>query len=1538
MYSTERPIGQSQSSDASQVNYGTVIDQRGQIVYGGQTNVVHSAEPELTPGEVGKQLALYRERLLADTSLVNLTGIPFPSVDRSPKISLQTVYIHIQALEEDQSKEMRKREVADLEAQMQKIAGEIDAHGHRLSLLQLLTLGEYYYRRGETVEQQERPAPVDPIQAAQDHQRLVLLGAPGSGKSTLLRYLAHQATASADGPIPILFPLSHFGIARAKDINATLREDALRYAAAGDPLILRALQQAVGENQILWLLDGLDETQDKTVSQQISALPNQDRIVVTSRPIGYQPHPLGSFSLFEILPLTVDNSHKFIRDWMTTLGPEGAEESIVWLKQQLHERPWLQPLTSNPLLLTFLVILACEHPRRALPSTRHALYKRYIDSLFTTWEKERNEKLLTLPSPLYHQGILSIGWYLHLAYFGHTHSSAEAGSIKIGSDFIPRRESISKRLADYLQQHETALLQGTSASVAAADIVTFWLTTGLLQERTWGEYTLLTFRHLTFQEYCVATMLHQAWQRQSSRTWPYLKPRLHLASWRESLLLLSEMMETSEIDQLINYLLKHPSPYDRALQRDVRLAAVLLGENKQASDAVTWGVIKRLDRLIQSSNWKFQTTTITIWLLVAIGLIFIQLQLGIPGWGIATVIILWIVICAGIFMFALFPRMAAILRLPLRVWQLTPIRTPFIEALGNIHHPAAVDALNRCFSFNEKVYIRLEIAKALSNIGQTATAPLIRIAADDNEDVRNIVAKALVRIGEPAVDLLLQELRVNSNLNPVRPSKYGPISVYYYRRATIAQILGKLQDKRAVEPLLALLKQENAPVIAIAQALGEIGDDRATGPLAQLVYSGEWENDEAIINALSQLGQSAVTHLVQILGKNKRYRVESLAAEALGRIGDPRAIQPLLEIICNHQNVHYTSHDFYWLQQKAAEALSLLDNVPIQSLIDTLKSAKRKHAIEFALEKIGEPAVVPLVRLLYSDDWKLYRSVIDTLINIGRGAVRHLLHELANNDIELEPVDPSHSAQLRHLIGIIQTLGGIADSRAVPYLVSALATSNLAILVESIRALGYIKDKLATNHLLPFLEHHHRLVRYVTVEAFRAIKDTVAVPSLIKLLKTEQLSQDNTWSDPYVESIRALGEIGGDDATTYLLTLLDHQDDQIRKLAIQALGETGNSKAVIPLITHLHDNSNSDAVANALAQIGALTVNPLAAAAESIGKAEQAKIISILSKIKNHESLSALIQLLPMLDDSLDQEAQRLLENLEVTLYPIWWFDSPHIDRTLETGDAEKIATLTTALKYGLTFALPYLSEYDRLDSVRGLVKAGDITCVSVLLNVFNNKKESDLVRAATIEGLGKLAGVALIDLLLITLSDRTEDWRVRSAAVHGLRFLQDNRATAAIERSLRDTDYFVRKNAVDVVQEWVTSEKLEKEKATEWLVAAIRGSIWKYGIHPFFETRSNAIFLLASVGTAQAIKPLLKLQYSTSVRIREGVAYALGELSEKMTNTEKLYVMLRLWCQLTDYGPFYGMIHPAAQVFVALEKIANQYSTTHQIDLFSDD
>ena len=81
--------------------------------------------------------------------------------------------------------------------------------------------------------------------------------------------------------------------------------------------------------------------------------------------------------------------------------------------------------------------------------------------------------------------------------------------------------------------------------------------------------------------------------------------------------------------------------------------------------------------------------------------------------------------------------------------------------------------------------------------------------------------------------------------------------------AFAAEALGKLGDQRAVEPLIACLKEKAVGRIYAAEALGKFGDQRAVEPLIACL-------------------------------KDEDLRVRRQAAQALGVLGDKQAAAPLI--------------------------------------------------------------------------------------------------------------------------------------------------------------------------------------------------------------------------------------------------------------------------------------------------------------------------------------------------------------------------------------------------------------------------------------------------------------------------------------------------------------------------------------------------------------------------------------------------------------------------------------------------------------------
>ncbi len=143
---------------------------------------------------------------------------------------------------------------------------------------------------------------------------VVVLGDPGAGKSTLLKVLALALAETAEdgGPLPILFPLNAYARRLQRgDINLCQylgdyyagRQQKLAHIGA-------LFQHALDKGQAVVLLDGLDEVQRNRqhvvrlvqsfvaeymphpAAPATDAVPAGNRVVVTSRIVGYEDAPL----------------------------------------------------------------------------------------------------------------------------------------------------------------------------------------------------------------------------------------------------------------------------------------------------------------------------------------------------------------------------------------------------------------------------------------------------------------------------------------------------------------------------------------------------------------------------------------------------------------------------------------------------------------------------------------------------------------------------------------------------------------------------------------------------------------------------------------------------------------------------------------------------------------------------------------------------------------------------------------------------------------------------------------------------------------------------------------------------------------------------------------------------------------------------------------------------------------------------------------------------------------------------------------------
>lgn len=171
----------------------------------------------------------------------------------------------------------------------------------------------------------------------------------------------------------------------------------------------------------------------------------------------------------------------------------------------------------------------------------------------------------------------------------------------------------------------------------------------------------------------------------------------------------------------------------------------------------------------------------------------------------------------------------------------------------------------------------------------------------------------------------------------------------------------KLKKNRNVKELIKILDHKDPIARAsAAQALGIIGEPEAVIPLVTMLVDSQPTVRQTAIAALHQMGVDIVEVLTD-LAENDRASVRQFAARALGEVGVAGGINILVALLADRQEA---------VSRGAFDTLVQLGRNAVEALIDGL--ASRRKAVRLramvALERIEDArAVGPLLQALVNE-------------------------------------------------------------------------------------------------------------------------------------------------------------------------------------------------------------------------------------------------------------------------------------------------------------------------------------------------------------------------------------------------------------------------------------------------------------------------------------------------------------------------------------------------------------------------------------------
>jgi len=371
---------------------------------------------------------------------------------------------------------------------------------------------------------------------------------------------------------------------------------------------------------------------------------------------------------------------------------------------------------------------------------------------------------------------------------------------------------------------------------------------------------------------------------------------------------------------------------------------------------------------------------------------------------------------------------------------------------------------------------------------------LIRTLKEDYQ--REQAVEALGRLGDRKAVKPLIKLLKNENSQSIRKK--------------ICESLGKLQDTRAIETLIETLQKENSVSSGAAgRALGSLRDDRAIKPLIQGLKLSAVRNDAH--DALLNYGSKVVEPLLPLL-QDPDDVVRMNAVDILGRSGDQRAIPACLPLLSD-PSAHIS----------AAKALDRLNWTP-----NTDEEKARYWIAKYDFEKVRElglPALEPLITTLGFESQRVHTSAA------------HILGEIGG-----QTEDP----ELRQ--HIIKNLIPCLDDTDT-WLQSAAR--------EALLELGYEAEDIADRihfWISSPLTNTEKMSRILGI-------GSAAVEPLLDLLK-----ESNSENSDFI-ICKLLGKLGEIRAVEPLLDALKLRPAHSCYMMLDALVEIGDSRAIEPLKT-----------------------------------------------------------------------------------------------------------------------------------------------------------------------------------------------------------------------------------------------------------------------------------------------------------------------------------------------------------------------------------
>ncbi|HEX2915226.1 MAG TPA: HEAT repeat domain-containing protein [Chloroflexia bacterium] len=234
--------------------------------------------------------------------------------------------------------------------------------------------------------------------------------------------------------------------------------------------------------------------------------------------------------------------------------------------------------------------------------------------------------------------------------------------------------------------------------------------------------------------------------------------------------------------------------------------------------------------------------------------------------------------------------------------------------------------------------IRIAIAEAFAESENKKIGPLFSLIIhdkNDNPQVRKYAAIGLANIKYPDIEDLL--IKLVEDLSEQTEVRYIAI-----------ELLGELQVESSFALLISVLLSKNEPDEIrenAAYALGIIGKEEALFPLIKVLKDAQVSVRVWTANALGHLGDKrAIPALIETLKTDKNCKVREASVYALQELADPNTTEVLIQAL----------KDKYWgVRWNAIDALLHIEGVQAIPLISKALNDRNSEVRKWAAQCLG---------------------------------------------------------------------------------------------------------------------------------------------------------------------------------------------------------------------------------------------------------------------------------------------------------------------------------------------------------------------------------------------------------------------------------------------------------------------------------------------------------------------------------------------------------------------------------------------------------